>query len=130
MPQSIGYHADLIVEAYRQRRTISAIREALTELEQNPSRHAEVMSRLTSVSEDDVPTASVPMKTVMLESLERINSAGKNRTIIPTGFADLDRQIGGFERGEVVVVAGRPSMGKTSLALDLQANTAACGFST
>ena len=43
---------------------------------------------------------------------------------IPTGFVDLDRQIGGFEPGQLIVIAGRPSMGKSSLALWMAYNMA------
>jgi len=40
-------------------------------------------------------------------------------TGVPTGFADLDRMTSGFQPGDLVVVAGRPSMGKTALALNI-----------
>ena len=45
-------------------------------------------------------------------------------TGIPTGFSDLDRMTSGFQPGDLVVVAGRPSMGKTSLALNIGENVA------
>ncbi|MCD6246382.1 replicative DNA helicase [candidate division WOR-3 bacterium] len=41
---------------------------------------------------------------------------------IPTGFKDLDRLINGFHKGEFVIIAGRPSMGKTAFALNIMAN--------
>jgi len=40
-------------------------------------------------------------------------------TGVPTGFADLDRMTSGFQPGDLVVIAGRPSMGKTALALNI-----------
>ncbi|MDE2004738.1 MAG: replicative DNA helicase, partial [Betaproteobacteria bacterium] len=45
-------------------------------------------------------------------------------TGVPTGFSDLDRMTSGFQPGDLVVVAGRPSMGKTSLALNIGENVA------
>jgi replicative DNA helicase len=45
-------------------------------------------------------------------------------TGVPTGFADLDRMTSGFQPGDLVVVAGRPSMGKTALALNIGENVA------
>lgn len=46
---------------------------------------------------------------------------------IPTGFLDLDRQIGGLEPGTHTIIAGRPSMGKSALALSIASNVAAKG---
>jgi replicative DNA helicase len=129
MPRSIAVHASLVIEASRQRQAIDLVRKTLSELQESPERHDEIMSRLYSASDSATPSRAVPIKTVIIESLKRIQKAGEPRAIIPTGFADLDRLIGGIERGELIVIAGRPSMGKTSLALDLGLNTAARGFS-
>ena len=43
---------------------------------------------------------------------------------VPTGFTDLDEILGGFQRSDLIVIAGRPSMGKTALALSIARNTA------
>jgi replicative DNA helicase len=45
-------------------------------------------------------------------------------TGIPTGYADLDRMTSGFQPGDLIVIAGRPSMGKTALALNIGENVA------
>ncbi len=45
-------------------------------------------------------------------------------TGVPTGFSDLDRMTSGFQPGDLIVVAGRPSMGKTALALNIGENVA------
>ncbi|NIO40269.1 MAG: replicative DNA helicase, partial [Burkholderiales bacterium] len=45
-------------------------------------------------------------------------------TGVPTGFADLDRMTSGFQSGDLVIVAGRPSMGKTALALNMAEHVA------
>lgn len=49
---------------------------------------------------------------------------------VPTGFKALDRAIGGWEREKLYILAGRPSMGKTQLALKLAKNAAENGYST
>jgi replicative DNA helicase len=49
------------------------------------------------------------------------------REVIETGFRDLDAKIGGMRRGELIIVAGRPSMGKTSLSTDFALNAARAG---
>jgi replicative DNA helicase len=128
MPRSIAYHASLIIAAFRQRKAITLVRDTLLELQQNPQRHDEIMSRLYSANDEAAPCGAMPLQTVMVESLKRIAKAGEYRAIIPTGFDDLDKRIGGIERGEEIVIAGRPSMGKTSFALDLALNAAARGY--
>ena len=130
MPRSIAHHAMLVIAAFRQRRAIDLVRTALNDLQENPERHDEIMSTLNSAADPTTVLAAVPIKTVMAEALKRIEQAGKSNAIIPTGFNELDRQIGGSEKGELVVIAARPSMGKTSIALDLELNAAERGFSS
>ena len=43
---------------------------------------------------------------------------------VPTGFTDLDKILGGLQKSDLVILAARPSMGKTSLALDIARNVA------
>ena len=45
-------------------------------------------------------------------------------TGVPTGFGDLDKKTAGFQPGDLIIIAGRPSMGKTSLALNIGENVA------
>ena len=128
MPESIEYHANLVVAAFRQRCAIDLTREALYELQESPQRYDEIMARLCSANDKAGSSRAVPIETVMFESLKRIEKSETAGAIIPTGFTELDKQIGGLEKDDLLVVAGRPSMGKTSLALDLGLNAAQRGF--
>ena len=68
-----------------------------------------------------------PVKEVLLdamEMLEKRQSAGQRITGVPTGFAPLDDKTSGLQPGDFVVVAGRPSMGKTALVLNIAINAA------
>jgi replicative DNA helicase len=56
--------------------------------------------------------------------VEAIMSRAGSLTGIPTGYADLDEMTGGLQNGELVVLAARPSMGKTALALNIARNAA------
>jgi len=54
-----------------------------------------------------------------MERIEQLQSGHGTVTGVPTGFVDLDRLTAGFQRSDLVIVAGRPSMGKTALALNI-----------
>jgi replicative DNA helicase len=69
----------------------------------------------------------VALKEVLLdamEMLEKRQAAGQRVTGVPTGFASLDEMTSGFQPGDFVIVAGRPSMGKTALCLNFAVNAA------
>ena len=64
----------------------------------------------------------VPIKDVVLNVLDKIEMASKtkgNVTGIPTGFIDLDYKTAGFQPSDLILVAARPSMGKTALVLNI-----------
>ena len=50
------------------------------------------------------------------------NQQGSDVTGVPTGYPNLDRELAGLQRGDLIIVAGRPSMGKTSFALNIAEN--------
>lgn len=64
----------------------------------------------------------VPIKEIVLNALEKIEQASKtqgNVTGIPTGFMDLDYKMSGLQNSDFILVAARPSMGKTALVLNI-----------
>ena len=64
----------------------------------------------------------VPIKQVVLNELERIEKASKTKgtvTGIPTGFIDLDYKLSGLQPSDLILVAARPSMGKTAFVLNI-----------
>ena len=68
-----------------------------------------------------------PVQPVLLNTYERIETLYKNRGKIegvPTGYPDLDRVLTGMHPGEFILVAARPSMGKTSFGLNVVENAA------
>jgi len=54
-----------------------------------------------------------------MERIEQLQSGAGSVTGVPSGFVDLDRLTAGFQRADLVIVAARPSMGKTALALNM-----------
>lgn len=64
----------------------------------------------------------VPIKQVVLNALERIEKAAKSKGVVtglPTGFIDLDYKLSGLQPSDLVLVAARPSMGKTAFVLNI-----------
>ena len=59
-----------------------------------------------------------------IDRLDELSHSEGNITGIPTGFNDMDELTAGLQRGDLVVVAGRPSMGKTTLAMNIAENAA------
>lgn len=60
----------------------------------------------------------------VLDRIDRLYGKKENITGIPTGFADLDNLTAGFQNSDLIIVAARPSVGKTALALNIAQNAA------
>lgn len=64
----------------------------------------------------------VPLKDELHEAwerLDRLHNSKEEMRGIPTGFKDIDNKLAGFQKADLIILAARPSMGKTSLALDI-----------
>ncbi len=78
--------------------------------------------KLFGVSQKYLKQNFIPLSQILHETFDRIDELHKERGKlrgIPTGFFDLDNLLGGLQKSDLVVLASRPSMGKTSLALDI-----------
>lgn len=84
-------------------------------------------SQLFSVSQQHIKQNVVSLEAVLAESFERLDSLHKDKAKIrgiPTGFKDVDDKLAGLQRSDLFILAARPSMGKTALALNLAHNVA------
>ncbi|TSC56392.1 MAG: Replicative DNA helicase [Parcubacteria group bacterium Gr01-1014_18] len=83
--------------------------------------------KLFSVSQKKIKKAFIPIKDILIEAFDRIDEIhrekGKLRGV-PSGFKSLDNLLGGFQNSDLIILAARPSFGKTSLALDFARNIA------
>ncbi len=91
--------------------------DAITEIDAGVRDVEQIIQNAEETSASDLVNAC-------LNDIERDMEQGVNRNIISTGFIDLDRLIIGFERPESVIVAARPSIGKTSFSQCLALNIA------
>jgi replicative DNA helicase len=83
-----------------------------------------------AISEREVKPAFVRMDALMTDTfkiVEKLHQQKQAVTGVTTGFADLDRLTAGLQPSDLVIIAARPSMGKTSFALNIAANAALRG---
>lgn len=83
---------------------------------------ADTEKRIFNIVQQNTGGDFVPIKQVVLNALDKIELASKmkgNVTGIPTGFIDLDYKTAGFQPSDLILVAARPSMGKTALVLNI-----------
>jgi len=89
----------------------------------------------TSLTSNQKFTSLKEMLPVSFERLERLHRSKEEIRGIPTGFPALDNKLAGFQKSDLIILAARPSVGKTALALDivrqtaLQNQTPVCFFS-
>ncbi len=121
-----------IVEAKAIRRRIIKASQEISELGRSEQENVQELieaaeSKLFEVSSNQIKQDIVSLENILDESFERLDELHKDKgTIrgIPTGFKDLDNILAGLQRSDLIVVAARPSMGKTALALNIAHNVA------
>ncbi len=87
-------------------------------------------SSIFALAEDRVKAGLLPIKDIVrdnFERLEKIFREGKSVTGISTGYGELDKLLSGLQPSELIILAGRPSQGKTALALNVAENIAIRG---
>src|SRR5206468_3098390 len=111
---NVGYYLDIVRDKYILREIISAATESV--------RRAYEEQRIFAVGEDRFKGQVLSMKDQVMDAIESIEKLyeGKGRiTGISTGFVEFDRMTSGLHGSEMIVIAARPSMGKTALAMNI-----------
>jgi replicative DNA helicase len=119
---NIEYHARIVRERALLRRLIEASSEIIRDAYDSGERTVdqvldEAEQRIFQVAQQHERGGFVWIKKILyptFEKIEQLQAAKGGVTGVPTGFYDLDEMTGGFQKGDLVIIAARPSMGKTS----------------
>jgi replicative DNA helicase len=83
--------------------------------------------RIFSIAQKTLTQQFIPVKATLEEAFERIDMLSKfgaKLRGVPTGFNELDNLLAGFQKSDLIILAARPSLGKSALALNIAANVA------
>jgi replicative DNA helicase len=122
---NIEYHARIVRERALVRRLIEAATGIVQDAYEMGERTVEEVldeaeQRIFQVAQSHDREGFVWLKKILyptFEAIEKLQAAKGGLTGVGTGYVDLDELTGGFQRGDLVILAARPSMGKTSLAM-------------
>ena len=128
---NVEYYSRIVKEKATLRNLIYAANKILTnayEADQESDLILdEAESAIFSVADDRLKAGFVPMKDLVKESFPKIEQLFEQKRLItgvPTGFEDLDEMTRGLQGGDLIIIAARPSMGKTSLVLNISQHVA------
>jgi replicative DNA helicase len=128
---NVEYHARIVREKSLLRRLIEVSTGIVGEAFEARSSAAELLDvaehRILALSQQRGGTEFARLKELMWPAMERIEAlqkGGKTITGVPSGFADLDELTSGFQPSDLVILAARPSMGKTALCLNIAQHAA------
>ena len=128
---NVTYYLEIVRDKYILRQIIAActesVRRSFEEQDEVHNLLDEVEQKIFSVGEDRFKGQMLTMKDQVMEAIEAIEQLYERRggiTGISTGFAELDRMTNGLHEAEMIVIAARPSMGKTALAMNIAEHVA------
>jgi replicative DNA helicase len=123
---NVEYYSKIVKEKATLRSLIYAANKILTNAYQAEEESDlildEAESAIFSVADDRIKAGFVPMRDLVKDSFPKIEQLFEQKRLItgvPTGFVDIDEMTRGFQPGDLIIVAARPSMGKTSLVLNI-----------
>ena len=126
-----AHYAEIVAHKYTLRRLIGAAEDItrfgfdeatpMHEVLENAER------RLFSVYQRSLKQDIISLESILADSFDRLDELHKDKGQIrgvPTGFTDLDNTLAGLQKSDLIILAARPSMGKTSLAMNITQNIA------
>ncbi len=128
---NVAHYAKIVQKKATLRRILKAASK-ISDMGFNEEEDTEVIldqaeQTLFNVSSNFLKNTFSPIRSVLSDAFERIDELHRERGKlrgIPTGFTELDNVLAGLQKSDLVILAARPSVGKTSLALDIARNVA------
>lgn len=128
---NIEYHSRIVLEKYILRRIIGIGSELSTAAFDEEDDAFDLLDKaeqeLFKISAERLRKSAVPINDLLhkaINRLQQIQESSDGISGIPTGFVELDRMTGGFQKSDLIIIAARPSMGKTAFAMSIAQNTA------
>lgn len=128
---NVEYHARIVAQKYIQRELIRVSSEILGKAFDDTIDVTDLLdfseNELFMISEGNIKREVAPINMVIKEAIKEIEIAGERPDLlvgIPSGFTKLDRLTSGWKKSELIIIAARPSMGKTAFALSMARNMA------
>ncbi len=131
---NISYYARIVKEKSILRKLINRATEIITKVYGESGSVDDFLDEaersIFEISEDRVRPSFYPLKEIIKSSFKTIEKLYEKRQLItgvPTGFTKLDELTSGLQPSDLIIVAGRPSMGKTAFALNIAQHAATQG---
>jgi replicative DNA helicase len=128
---NVDYHARLILEKWILRQLITTSMEIADSAYQANDDVFDILdaaeSKIFQISQEGTKESIKPLDRAVREAvelIEAIHSRKKTNVSVKTEFIDLDEMLGGFQKSDLIIIAARPSMGKTAFALSACRNAA------
>ena len=128
---NVDYHSRIVAQKYIQRELIRVSTEIQNRSFDDTYDVTELLdfseNELFQIAEGNIKREVSPINLVIKKAIEEIEKAGKREDALvgtPSGFTKLDRLTSGWQKSELIIVAARPSMGKTAFALSMARNMA------
>ncbi|MDG0873171.1 replicative DNA helicase [Paenibacillus thiaminolyticus] len=126
---NVDYYAQIIEEKSMMRRLIRTATQIVSEGYSGGEDVSGLLSdaerRILEISNRRSSSGFIAIKDVLMDVYERVEFLSEHQggtTGIPSGFPDLDKMTSGFQRSDLIIVAARPSVGKTAFALNIAQN--------
>ncbi|HEU4940093.1 MAG TPA: DnaB-like helicase N-terminal domain-containing protein, partial [Candidatus Eisenbacteria bacterium] len=125
-PAHVEHYCKVVHEKAILRRLIEVGTEIVGEAFDGREEPAHLLDRaeqaIFAISDERLRTGFLPMRSLVLQGYSAIEEYRQRKVLVtgvPSGFYDLDEMTAGFQKADFVVIAGRPSMGKTSFAMNI-----------